>query len=204
MRQWWLWWIVDGKCPGQGQGSHETYTSWRSRTGRSEPVEPVDSMAHKKVNDLVNLLEISVDRMKDPLQISKEHFLYVGREGELKMALDVKVGDELSLLMDYEFMSTTKVNKIQSVQRKGFYAPYTYSGNIVVNGVKLSVFAAFHQQTDQFSLAGLQLPVHSHTALWVLTAHHRVLCMVNFAICENENHSNEDGVSNLLLPTHDF
>jgi Hint module len=68
-----------------------------------------------------------------PLEISYRHLVFVERNHKQStmQASDIKVGDEL-------VGPKSKVQSIRTVRRRGVYAPLTYSGDIVVSGVRAS------------------------------------------------------------------
>merc|ERR1712157_424330 len=74
------------------------------------------------------------------------------------------------------------VSNIQSIKRKGVYAPITESGHLVVSGVLASSYYAF--------LDGVP-PNLQHTLTHFFFSPHRLLCShYDFKLCENETHSN--------------
>ena len=80
----------------------------------------------------------------DCITISYDHILFVGQELEPTMVLDVKVGQVLYTLNHTStqtgvFLPIVSIQKFSS--RDGIYAPATYSGTIVVNGIVASVYA---------------------------------------------------------------
>jgi len=77
-------------------------------------------------------LQLSAEGIVSPLELSKDHMLYVG--GKAVAASSVQVGDKLGDL---------EVTEIKEVLRRGAYAPITENGNINVNGVKASCYVKF-------------------------------------------------------------
>jgi hypothetical protein len=73
----------------------------------------------------------------DPLVISAEHMVFAA-ENIAMPAGALKVGDSLLL----ESGSMASVTKIKTVYRQGAFAPFTYSGKLVVNGVVSSSYIA--------------------------------------------------------------
>jgi len=67
-------------------------------------------------------LQMFATGLAQPLEIFRDHYLYVGRK--LVRAGDVKVGDELD--------ERSTFTAIKTVKRRGYYNPLTESGDIVV------------------------------------------------------------------------
>merc|ERR1711904_368735 len=107
------------------------------------------------------------------LELTKNHMVF--SNDKAVRAEKVSVGD---MLGDH------KVTDIISVKRTGLYAPITYDGSIVVNGIKSSCYVQFldHVPADQH-----QFLEHMFFSL------QRVACSVNFGWCEAE--SSTDGLS---------
>merc|ERR1711862_1003727 len=117
-----------------------------------------------------NFLQIHTEGSVAPLEITDKHMLF--RNDKAVSAEEVSVGDMLG---------DNKVTKITSVKRTGLYAPITYDGSIVVNGIKSSCYVQFldHVPADQH-----QVLEHMFFSL------QRVACSVNFGWCEAETYTN--------------
>jgi hypothetical protein len=87
-------------------------------------------------------LQVHAIGLDAPLEISTEHMIYIkSKKGkpDLVSADDLKVGDVL--VSDLSQVTTSDdftIYSIVSVRRTGIYAPLTFAGNIVVNGVVAS------------------------------------------------------------------
>merc|ERR1712157_294826 len=144
--------------------------------------------------------EISADFLqiktsaKSTLEISAEHMVFVKQQGESTKAIpasSVKTGDVLITSDETE----TTVSKIKTVRRTGAYAPFTDSGDIVVSDVLSSNYISMMPEEDVFMGVDMQWIAHT------FKAHHRFVCSLNFAICENEAYTN--GLSNWIYgPYH--
>ena len=133
----------------------------------------VFSFAHLDLDREANFLQIHTEGSVAPLEITDNHMLF--RNDKAVSAKEVSVGDMLG---------DNKVTKITSVKRTGLYAPITYDGSIVVNGIKSSCYVQFldHVPADQH-----QVLEHMFFSL------QRVACSVNFGWCEAETYT--DGFS---------
>ena len=133
----------------------------------------VFSFAHLDLDAEANFLQIHTEGSVAPLEITDNHMLF--RNDKAVSAKEVSVGDMLG---------DNKVTKITSVKRTGLYAPITYDGSIVVNGIKSSCYVQFldHVPADQH-----QVLEHMFFSL------QRVACSVNFGWCEAETYT--DGLS---------
>ena len=120
----------------------------------------------------VEYLQIFVNDKKEPLEITSDHLVFVGSsENALVPASQLKIGDVLG---------DDTIRAIQTVKRRGAYAPLTYSGSLVVSGILTS---AYVHTLDQFP------PALEHTAAHAILALRRVVCYWNFDTCRNETYT---------------
>ena len=116
------------------------------------------------------------------LELSPEHMVYAGKGRQAVPAGSLQVGD-LLLLERGSFVSITN---IQTVRRRGAYAPFTESGKLVVNGVMASSYISLdHGLSKSKAMISDQWLAH------VFQAPHR-LC-TRFGGCA-ESYT-EDGIS---------
>jgi len=94
----------------------------------------------------------------------------------------VNVGDKLVVANGD---GVTEVRKIKRVTRRGAFAPFTKTGTIVVSDVLASNYV--------WSLMD-ESPVSMQWMAHAFNAPHRMVCALNFEICENETYIN--GISN--------
>ena len=113
----------------------------------------VYSFGHRSPNGLTKFLEIHTNSpYHDPLEVTPDHLLYmVGSIGpgswSLVPAKHVKVGSFVAAMQQESHLSPSAtsflvVTDVREVLRHGAYAPFTVSGNIVVNGVSASNYIA--------------------------------------------------------------
>jgi hypothetical protein len=126
-----------------------------------------------------------------PLEITKDHMVFVENRGAVAAA-SVAVGDNLVLGSSN---SVVKVTKIDSVQRAGAFAPFTETGTIVVNDVLASSYVSLQDNSEYFSVGGVNI-VSMHFLAHVFQAPHRLMCKLNAdAFCTYETYTT-DGISN--------
>jgi len=127
-----------------------------------------------------------------PLEMTKDHLLYVYDESASKKAHlipagQVKVGDFL-LTSGSEQESPARVESIRKVKRKGIYAPFTRTGDIVVNGIVASNYVALPP--------GFQHQLSYDQQHWIQHSTfmpYRFYCL-SFG-CEHESRDDETGFS---------
>ena len=95
--------------------------------------EPVIGFLHQSASLQGSFLRVS--HTAGSLTLTAEHLVFLA-DGSSKTAAEVRVGDVLSGAVNME------VQAISAVQEKGFYAPLTASGTIVVDDVMASNYAA--------------------------------------------------------------
>jgi len=132
----------------------------------------VFSFGHLEPDAEANFLQIHTEGSVAPLEITDKHMVF--RKDKAVRAEEVLVGDMLG---------DNKVTKITSTKRTGLYAPITYDGSIVVNGIKSSCYVQFLDH----------VPADQHQFVHMFFSLQRVACSVNFGWCEAETYT--DGLS---------
>jgi len=137
----------------------------------------VYSFSHINRKTETSFLQLFATGLDRPLEIFRDHYLYVGRK--VVRAGDVKVGDELD--------KHSTVTAINTVKRRGYYNPLTESGDILVSGARASNYV------HRLEVSPEMQALASHAALAPL----RLICSFNFAVCENETYTVDGFSSNL-------
>ena len=118
-------------------------------------------------------------------ELSADHMIQVN--GKFFPAAVIKAGDVLSTVN-----GDVEVTNVETVDRDGAYAPFTYSGVINVNGVVASSYVNLQSDSDAFMVGAFR--TFSMQAIAHLTqAPHRIVCALNFATCKAETY--DGGVS---------
>lgn len=142
--------------------------------------EPVYSFCKKESNMLVEYMHIFTADLEKALALTPNHLVFVKPSSDAAIRVtegrNIQIGDSL-VAGDG---SLTKVYRITYEMKKGFYAPLTYSGTIVVNEAKASVFA-----TTPSGLLSENSPWLQYL-YWLSQTHHRLLCRANWEICQDE------------------
>jgi hypothetical protein len=141
------------------------------------------SFMHMDHDMEVDYVQIYMEDNDSPLEISHDHFLVNNGNRDVVLPSDVHIGD---------LLSGNRVTRIQSVRRKGLYAPVTENGTILVSGIPASCYVNFLGSLSP----NLQV-FAQHAALAPL----RLLCRSRFSICKDESHLAEGFSSNLLMMT---
>jgi len=160
----------------QGLASMETVKIGDYLKDSETTFSRVYSYGHIDANLEATFLQIHCDDMELPLELSHDHMVYVSGLLNIVRAKDVKIG---SKIVGADGMNHV-VTGITTVKRRGIYAPLTESGSIIVNGFRVSPYAA------PLDYAPFIQHYASHAAWSPL----RVVCMMNFGICENETYTN--------------
>jgi len=145
----------------------------------------VYGFSHRSSTIQAEYLQIYTEGMdKSPLEISKQHILYVwkGAEVEPLPAAAVHVGGTLVSAQG----TNEKVKSIRTVTRQGIYAPLTATGQFVVNGVVVSNYVTMPAGFQKYLSFGTQCMLQ-HSAL----AAYRLYC--GKTGCKNEQY-NEEGI----------
>jgi hypothetical protein len=157
--------------------------------------EPVYSFAHKNSNMVTSYLQLRI-ASGSRLTISPEHLLFVHGHGAVP-ASHVKTGDQVYTgdnVLD-------AVVSVKSVIKKGVYAPFTPSGELIVNNVLVSSFIAYGD-SPIFRIAGYSTGISFQWLGHTFELPHRVWCTY-LSSCENETYSFE-GISSWVDLPHRF
>ncbi|KAI2489007.1 hypothetical protein MHU86_25590 [Fragilaria crotonensis] len=148
--------------------------------------EPVYSFGHKHDFIMATYLKIETDQ-DSPLEISPEHMVFIRKDHSVPAGI-LKQGDTL-LLPNGEL---TTIRNIDTIDRRGMYAPFTLSGRVVVNGIVASSYVSM-QPTSEYLLLGKSLST-PFTLQWLahaFEAPHRLAYRLGIA---REGHTKQ-GVS---------
>jgi hypothetical protein len=108
------------------------------------------------------------------LEITKDHMVFV-EGGHSVPASSVNVGDRLQLGTG----SLVTITAIKTVMRTGVYAPFTFSGTIVVSDVLASNYIAFQDSGDPNLVLGTwNTPLPFHWLAHASQAPHRIYSRV--------------------------
>lgn len=105
---------------------------------------------------VIMLLDKSKDQSTQFIQIihdygeitlTKHHLIYISKTHGCEsrrtiLAKDVAVGHSIFLSSGNGTLQSHKVHMVKKIIKKGYYAPLTYSGNIIVNKVVSSCYAS--------------------------------------------------------------
>ena len=153
----------------------------------------VYSLGHFDPNGEATFLAITVQgssaKSTSILEITADHIVFVksrpNGEPTASTASDVKVGDLLISESD-DFNVTNKVVQIDSIQRRGLYAPVTNDGTVEVSGVLASSYVVLSPDVS---------PALQHTFFHSICFPIRTLCTISFdTFCGSESHDAE-GIS---------
>jgi ABC-type phosphate transport system substrate-binding protein len=150
--------------------------------------EPVYSFAHYDRENYLRTVEIHTEGFKDPFLSSEAHLVLIN--GKMKAAAAVVVGDKLTL----ENGQSAIVTSVKLALYQGAYAPFTFSGTVVVNGHVASTYSTLQGDNHRIDIGGIKtLSIHWLSHLY--QARHRMACRLNFDyFCAGETYSN-DGFS---------
>jgi hypothetical protein len=137
--------------------------------------EPVYSFGHRLDSTVGDYLLL----LPSKLEISRDHMIFV-EGGTAVPASKLKVGDRLE--------NGEEIKMIQSVVRRGLYAPFTPSGSVVVNGVRASSFVAF-QDSAYLKIGSFATPFSYQWLAHTFEAPHRLWCFHLGGNCLKEQYS---------------
>jgi Hint module len=115
------------------------------------------------------------------LEISPSHILFVQRTvNKMKRSIMIAASD----IMVDDILNTQTIRSIQRVQRRGVYAPLTYSGDFMINGIRVSNYVKLFD--NKFNM--------DHHALGhACFLPQRLFCTFFMHVCQKETYINGYG-----------
>eukprot|EP00540_Astrosyne_radiata_P003647 CAMPEP_0116866424 /NCGR_PEP_ID=MMETSP0418-20121206/26013_1 /TAXON_ID=1158023 /ORGANISM="Astrosyne radiata, Strain 13vi08-1A" /LENGTH=482 /DNA_ID=CAMNT_0004502041 /DNA_START=88 /DNA_END=1536 /DNA_ORIENTATION=- len=149
--------------------------------------EPVYSFGHHQRSMDTEFLQLHTTSSKNAaLELTRDHMVFV--EGRALPASAVKEGDSLDLATG----GVAKVIRIQTMSRRGAFAPFTPSGKIVVNGVVASTYVGF-QDSNALQIGGVSTHLSYQWMAHAFETPHRFVCH-HLGECPEETYTT-DGIS---------
>ena len=119
--------------------------------------EPIYGFGHSDPNTSGEYIQLKLSNGRN-LVISGDHLVFVGNHKSTP-ASTLRVGDEV---VASNHVGPVKVEAIHTVTRKGAFSPFTYSGTIVVNGVKSSNYISLQNDAAYLTIGSIQTPFSHH------------------------------------------
>jgi hypothetical protein len=156
----------------------------------------VYSFGHRHETMTSEYLRIISDQSSHPLEISPDHMVFLSG-GRAVPASTLRVGDQ------FETSSVTGQRQtlvsIETVVREGAYAPFTYSGTILVDGFKASSYVSF-QGSPFLKLGTFTTPLSYQWMAHASQLPHRLYCSY-ISSCTTEKY-NDAGISSWVEYSH--
>ncbi len=155
--------------------------------------DTVYSFGHFSHDVEAEYVQLSMNGVRQPLEISKEHMIFTA-SGAAVPASAIRLGDKIQLVNGNN--GNAEVKKIATVVRHGAYAPFTMSGTIAVNHVAASSYVDMQNHKGVLMMgstyysSGLSMQFLAH----MFQAPHRLVCMASPAYCRSETYD-DSGVS---------
>jgi hypothetical protein len=153
--------------------------------------DAVYSFGHRDETSEASFLRL----MPSNMEISMDHMVKIAG-GRYVPASAAEVGDKLETTTAGEFITITG---IETVVRKGVYAPFTMSGTIVVSDIVASNYVAF-QDSDRLVIGGWTSPLSYQWLAHLSQGPHRIWVLV-FGIGEEETYT-KGGMSTWIDGPH--
>ena len=149
------------------------------RVGPGNEFAQVYSFGHYAKNVLAEYVQIRTDVSASPLELTKDHMVFV-QDGSFSKSVPASAVKVVDKLVVANGDGITEVRKIKRVTRRGAFAPFTKTGTIVVSGIVASNYISLMDET----------PVSMQWMAHAFNAPHRMVCALSFEICENETYTN--------------
>jgi len=119
------------------------------------------------------------------LELTKDHLIFVEEGMSIIPASDLK--QQQQLIHNHQLVG---IESVDTVTRVGMYAPFTPSGELIVNGFRVSTFVAVHGSAT-IEVLGMELQYQMISKLF--ESPRRLLC--RYVSCDNESYDVETGIS---------
>lgn len=127
-----------------------------------------------------------------PLEISRDHLLFVVGKPHAVPAKSIKPGD---LLQSTQWPDGVEVMEIKTIYRNGLYAPVTTDGTVVVDGIVCSCYVALQRNAGEFVelMGGYSIGLSQHFAAHLSLTPVRLACIgISAALCKSYD---QDGLA---------
>jgi len=149
------------------------------KIGNGEVYEQVYAFGHRVPERYTEFVQLHTN-VGTPLEMTREHLVFVDGKTNPVRADSIKVGD---LLKSQD--NDAVVQKIELVHKNGIYNPLTASGTIQVNGIAASTYISFQKENNEYVelRGGVQIPVSHHQLAHLAMAPFRFYC-TTLSICD--------------------
>jgi len=184
--------------------------------------QTVYGLAHWEPSKSTEFLRIYTSNTKNPLEVTGDHLVYtmnnihdIGdtmipiradaiRVGDIAVAVAGKEAIEGS---PFHQLDGAVVSKIETVTRKGLYAPLVMEGTIVVDGILASNYVSLQAIDPVYPMIGsddvamIRIPISQHDGCHLFMSPVRIICrLLGPELCNAATVNKEDG----LLPWVDL
>jgi hypothetical protein len=164
----------------------------------NEKFEAIYSFGHRNATvtaDFVRIITNQTVQLSNALELSKDHMVVI-ESGLSVPASMIHVGDYLRS----EKGTLVLVKAIRTISRQGVFAPFTSSGFLVVNGILVSNYVSYYNDSGHFKLGGMKTPITFQWAAHALNSLHRIAYRMGI---KNETYQ-ENGISNWVHLPHKY
>eukprot|EP00548_Thalassiothrix_antarctica_P015011 CAMPEP_0194176102 /NCGR_PEP_ID=MMETSP0154-20130528/10083_1 /TAXON_ID=1049557 /ORGANISM="Thalassiothrix antarctica, Strain L6-D1" /LENGTH=870 /DNA_ID=CAMNT_0038890169 /DNA_START=186 /DNA_END=2795 /DNA_ORIENTATION=+ len=184
------------------------------RVDNNNKYEPIYAFGHYQPNKYASYLKIittsnttNTATTSSSLEISPDHLIFTSERGTIPARL-LSVGDSLLFKNN---KTSIQIQDIVTVQSKGIYAPFTPSGQFIVNnGILVSSFVSlsslllleeddffFYNDDDSssFMFLGGTISISHHWIAHAFQFPHRLVCYHNQKSCSDATYVKETGMN---------
>lgn len=155
--------------------------------------QPLYALAHQDSESKVEFLQIRTsEHANNPLEISRQHMIFVVGKPYAVPAYTIRPGDRLQTSLR---ANGAQVLEVTSIQRTGLYAPVTTDGTVVVDGIVSSCYVSIQKQSGGYVelQGGISTGISQHFFSHLTMTPVRLVCMgVATELCQLYD---EDGLA---------
>jgi len=134
--------------------------------------EPIYAFGHYNPTKEAEFLQLTT--ANSVLEMTGEHLVFLQNKENPVRADSVQVGD---VLRSADSSNTLKVNKVNTIQRQGLYAPLTNSGTVVVDGVVASSYISLQKESNEFvQIQDMSTGISQQQYVHLVLSPFRLLC----------------------------
>ena len=161
--------------------------------------QPIYAFAHRDTDAFLEFLRIHTKSDSiAALEITKDHLVFVAGQRSPVRAESIRPGDKL-LTAEGTDRQEAVVTKIDTIKRRGLYAPLTADGTLVVDGIVTSCYVSLVSNAQKIQdTTQTELPLISqHDLAHIMLSPIRMVCLgVSSSVCQSHNQKN--GLANFV------
>ena len=162
--------------------------------------ETVYSFGHHDKEAIADYLRITTTGVKNVLEITGTHLIFLDGKSEPVRADSLSVGDGLIYnSLQNATSQRVLVTRIQKVRRRGLYQPLTKDGTVVVDGIHASAYVSIDHIAPRVVDTTLHITSEQNFFHWWMAPYRVVCTKVAPQLCADDYDKDEGFIHWLVL-----